>query len=1091
MKVIINKILHWLSISIISLMLVLVVLLTSLHFANPYLKTHQHDLEKFASDLMQHPVSISSVTAGNSGLEPVLKLHDVTIFNNAKTKILLRASELQIGIDLIGSLIKWSIKPGLLVARGFSLSINQDKSGKISISGIKATLDSSVTAANFEFDEILGWLFDQSKIELTDVALIWNLADGEVLKFTNLDLQLYNGILRRDLKINGRLVQKKLPAKFNLDLKLRGDILRQDLDSLTGDVIVEDWTVKLPQSSGKGFSFAVIPKSGDINLTLRYSQVVSSLFRQPLSFDKLKSKIVWQDSKGALDVRISKLKYRDNWLALHGDLKLLFPTDQAGPVVDIQTEFKLTNLARAKLYYPAPLMPPDGVAWLDQAFVSSKPMTGTVVMQGPVAKFPFDNNEGRFIAKVDIRDVHLNYNNDWPSLVNITGKMIFANRSMTIEARNAKITQAPVEFVKAVIPDLDVPILSIDSKINTDASIGLKFVDLSPLKQTLAKKLHAINLMGPMQLLLQMSIPLSPLAKQKETEVDGNIVLHNNYLRPYKLNFGISNVNGELRFTENDFTADKISGDLFGKPVHIKINTLKANKGDAITQVSMVGSATIKDIEKAFAVRLEPYVLGNFQYKGLLKLHGLAEENTFNLHSNLQGIAIDLPEPFAKAAASASKFDATYYFDNEFPRLMVNYNDQINAALAIKKSSAQSSGVLFGEIKVGGAPARVPTAPGMAISGKIKQLDWSVWRNYFSKVEQNFPKGGATIQLVSLNIGELRALGQTLTDLALQARPKGNGWDVALSMPAIQGRIFFPGGVGEQIQGNFQKFYYNFSKEQQSLATVKPQELLPMHFIINDFRYGNKKLSRVEFSTQHLPTGLKIDKFAIDDPNFNLNASGDWLMVGDAQQSFLRGWMSSSNIGELLKQLELTNDLIGGKGEANFSLKWSDAPYSPSLQKVRGSFVMNAKSGQIINLSGKTEAKLGLSKILNMFSLRHLTLDFGDLTKKGFGFDKMTGDIVLTGGNALVNNIMFNGPSAKIFAQGKIGLAAQSYDLILRVTPHITSSIPAAATVIGGPVIGVLSWFVTDIIVDPMLKKITTYTYHVTGSWDNPVVTKQ
>ncbi|CAL7964309.1 conserved hypothetical protein [Gammaproteobacteria bacterium] len=1104
MKAIINKVLHGLGLGIIGIMLVLVLILILLYFADHYIETHHQRLEKFASVLIKQPVSVRKIIVRNKGLEPVLKFYDVAVFNEAKTKVLLQAQELQIGIDLIGSLFGWNIKPGLLVVRGANFSISQDKNGELLVSGIKGTSGGSASDTNFAFAEILKWLFEQSKIDLSDVVLTWSVADGEILKFSNLQLKLYNGVLQHELKINGRFAQKYLPAKFEADLKLRGEILKQAISSLTGDIVIENCLFKSPeQFSGGGFF--VPPVVGDINLLLKHPKVIAKFFRTPLTVESIEGKIIWQNTKDNLDVRIDKFKYQDAWLALRGDLQFLFPpitpdqnAKRMAPVVDIQLEFRLSNLARAKLYYPVTELPPDATVWLDKAFISSKPMMGNMILKGPIDKFPFDHNEGRFLANANIRDVHLNYDDAWPPIEHLNGKLLFANRSMVILTQDAKIMQSPIGLIKATIPDLDIPILSIESVINSDSSAGLKFVNLSPLKETIANKLQAISLTGPMRLDLKMIIPLSSLLSPKEakTKVDGYIALRANYLRPYELNFGLNNIQGELHFTENDLTANKLSGQLFDRPVELTVDTLSA-KADTITRVTVTGSAAITDIEKGFSVKLNPYVAGDFKYRGLLELHDLSQSNVFKLNSDLQGITVDLPEPFAKAATGKSKFGLAYYFGgNKLSRIIVNYNDQINAVLAIKKINVKPWVVLIGEIKFGTAPAAIFETSGIVISGFIKKLDLAVWRSYLSKMENNFTEVGTTIRQIGLKVDELRVLGQVLKKVALQAKPRNNGWEIMLSMATIQGKIFFPLASGVQIQGVFQKLYLDSGKEQQNTAVLKPQDLAPLHFTIDDFRYDNKKFNRVEFVTQpQQPKGLEISKITITDPKFNLTASGNWVSAGDKQQTTLRGKISSVDIGGLLQQLKLTDDLIGGKGEADFSLKWPNTPYNPSLKEVEGTFVVRASNGQIINFSGKTEAKLGLSRVLNLFSLRHLSLDLSDLTKKGFGFDKLESYLEIAHGNAFARKINLDGPIAGVQAKGKIGLVMQDYDIRLSVTPHITSSVPVVVTLLSvsnpiGPLIGLASWVVADKIIAPAIKKATTYTYHITGSWDNPTIKK-
>ena len=1069
-------------------MLLLLVLFASLRFVNPYLTERHHDFEHFVSKLIQQPISVKQIIISNHGFEPVLQLNDVAVFNDAKTKKLLHVRKLQVGVDLINSILTWSIRPGLLVVNGTDFSVYQDHNRKIRVVGFKSGFNSDTHSAFA--DEILKWFFEQSRIDFSDITLAYHLADKTTLQFTNLNLQLDNGTLQHGLKINGMLKQKSLPVKFNVNLKLRGNILKRNIFSLIGEVIVEDGVFKL-STKGLGGHDYIVPQSGNINLLTKRTKIVSDMVRQPLLFDVLSGGVVWQNNKNGLNVKISKFKCRDRWLSLYGKMQLLFYPDVKMPVVDMHLTFKLLDLAKAKLYYPITELPAKATAWLDRAFVSSKPMTGTMILNGPFAKFPFDNNEGRFLVDATIRDVHLDYNPQWPLVENLNGKMVFSNRSMVITTRNASIVNAPVALIKATIPDLDQPVLNIDSTIRTDSKVGLKFINLSPLKEKFAQRLQDTKINGPMRLVLNMDIPLTDLVSQKDTKINGRIILHENHLQPYALSFGVSDLEGELTFTEDDLTAHEISGELFDRPVQIAVNTLHEKNDDTVTQITLNGSAVVKDIGKNFGVSFDSYVSGEFKYQALLKLYSFAKQNTLELNSDLKEVAINLPAPFAKNVNAQSDFNFKFYFGGKkLSRLAVDYDNQVHAVLAMKKLKTGLWKLFGGEVAFGTKqPDITAINSGVVVSGVLEKLDWAVWRDYFSKTKKkHLGDISALIKQVKLKIDSLHIFDRVFNQVMIDARPKKDGWEIMLAMPVLKGKIFFPDNEKAQIEGFFDKL--DLGKDSQGISSLKPQDLLPLRFIVNNLHYGKQILRRVEFVSERKADGVKINKLVIEDPLFKLDANGDWSAVGDKQHTMLRGKLSSSDIGDLLRKFDLTDNLVECKGEVDFVLKWPGAPYDPSLKQIGGDVIIHARNGSIINLSKKTERQLGIGKILNMFSLRHFAMDFRDLTKKGFSFDQLDGSFELAKGNVLVKSLMLDGPVALVKSHGKIGMAAKNYDIILSVTPHITSSVPVIAAIAVNPVIGLVSWLVADKILAPGIHKISTYHYHVTGSWDNPKVQK-
>ena len=47
----------------------------------------------------------------------------------------------------------------------------------------------------------------------------------------------------------------------------------------------------------------------------------------------------------------------------------------------------------------------------------------------------------------------------------------------------------------------------------------------------------------------------------------------------------------------------------------------------------MVGGAAIKDIEKAFSVKLNPYIAGDFKYRAMLDLYNTKQGSVFKYSS--------------------------------------------------------------------------------------------------------------------------------------------------------------------------------------------------------------------------------------------------------------------------------------------------------------------------------------------------------------------------------------------------------------------------------------------------------------------------
>jgi len=131
-------------------------------------------------------------------------------------------------------------------------------------------------------------------------------------------------------------------------------------------------------------------------------------------------------------------------------------------------------------------------------------------------------------------------------------------------------------------------------------------------------------------------------------------------------------------------------------------------------------------------------------------------------------------------------------------------------------------------------------------------------------------------------------------------------------------------------------------------------------------------------------------------------------------------------------------------------------------------------------------------RLLGLVSLielpRRLSLDFGDVFRKGLAFDSITGDFHLADGNATTTNLFMKGPAANISITGRTGLRAKDFDQQVWVMPHVGNSLPLVGAVVGGP-LGAAAGFAVQGLLGGRFSKAASARYQITGSWDKPVMT--
>ena len=287
--------------------------------------------------------------------------------------------------------------------------------------------------------------------------------------------------------------------------------------------------------------------------------------------------------------------------------------------------------------------------------------------------------------------------------------------------------------------------------------------------------------------------------------------------------------------------------------------------------------------------------------------------------------------------------------------------------------------------------------------------------------------------------------------------------------------------------------FVSFSSDTKTKSSINPGDVPPLDLRFKNFIYGDKPFGAVSLLTAPGQNVLQIKRLNLDVANTHLLATGQWQQAGQGHQTTLNGNLQSDNIGAALKTWRVTGSVLGGRGTTAFALSWPSAAHDFNAKQLNGNFSLAFGKGSIIDIGQSKEAEMGVGRILNLLSLqsipRRLTLDFSDLTQKGFPFDEMKGNFSIQNGNAFTSNAYLHGPIAKVEIKGRIGLGNKDYNLLMMTTPYLTSSLPIAATIVGGPIVGAATWL-GDKVLGGIVNKIATSTYSVKGSWDNPVIEK-
>ena len=508
------------------------------------------------------------------------------------------------------------------------------------------------------------------------------------------------------------------------------------------------------------------------------------------------------------------------------------------------------------------------------------------------------------------------------------------------------------------------------------------------------------------------------------------------------------------------------------------------------------------------------------------------------LSSNLQGLGLNLPLPFGKAVDTVLplRYENTLVArpaasgaSPKQDQLLVELGRLASLAF-VRDLSGPEPRVLRGSIGVGLATGESAPQPerGVAANINLASLNIDSWEAVMSSAagvslaSTDSPNGEAasaqgyfpTVMAVRAN--ELIAGGRTFQRVVVGGVREGMNWRANVSADQLNGYVEYrqPSGAGDgRVYARLSRLALApaAARDVEELLDKQPASIPALDIVVDDFELRGKKLGRVEVEAINRGSGSapresgprewRLNKLNFTTPEASFSASGAWAAAapgsaggtapqrrdGDRRRMDMNFRLDIADAGSLLARLGMKDVIRRGKGKIEGQVGWQGSPLSPDYPSLDGQFNLSVESGQFL------KADPGIAKLFGVLSLqslpRRLTLDFRDVFSEGFAFDFVRGDVAISKGIALTNNLQMKGVNAAVLMEGSADIDRETQDLRVIVVPEIdglTASLVATAI---NPALGLGTVLAQLVLRRPMMQA-ATQEFHVDGTWTDPRVTK-
>ncbi|HHJ14921.1 MAG TPA: TIGR02099 family protein [Gammaproteobacteria bacterium] len=812
------------------------------------------------------------------------------------------------------------------------------------------------------------------------------------------------------------------------------------------------------------------------------------IFSRPLALDRLTGTLEWQTGPERWSLSGQRLRLVSGPLVADARLGVQAREGQP-PWIDLQIAAPGLPMERVRDFLPDRRMKPKLHKWLAGAFQAGEARDLRFLLQGPLDRLPFDQGEGRMEARFSFADTRLDYHPLWGRLEQLDGRAHFDGRHMEIEAERATLLDARVERVVARIDNLARAMLEIEGTVSGTLEALLAYIEHSPLKARFGSLVERIRTEGDARLQLGLKVPL---AKGIGTlAVEGELAFSDNLLQVVDSDVRLQGVQGRLQFTRHEVRARDIRAQLYGVPVTLAV--YPEGEGDGRrTLVQVDGRLPVVEKLATLLPATKDYLQGNSHWQARLALpmNRSAGPIRLALHSDLQGIAIHLPTPLGKTA-EASLEARIGWVPGQTSTVPVEVSLGARAALKVLLPAHTDASLRVG-LHLGEGAAALPAAPGLRIDGRIEHLDLDAW---IATLREAAARGGEAPGVplsTRLDIGRVSLFGYAAGALALSSE-REDPWLFHVTGRDMEGEARWrpaTAGGAPRLELRLERLFAlpeaggRAPPARERVSALTPERLPDLDFDIASLRIGARELGHVQLRGRRVPEGVEYPLISVDCPAIVLTGKASWLRRNDSQATHIEADIQGGELGRFIRLAGGSATVEGGKMKGRVVLDWTGNPGDFSLATVEGELKLKTGKGRL------NDVKEGAGKLLNLISLgslqRRLALDFSDLTKEGFAFDQMKGHFVLMDGNAYTEDFEIRGSSAIIRISGRTGLAARDYDQLVKVVPQLSSGLPLAGVIAGGPAVGA-AVLLAERLVGKEFNRQLEVRYRVTGTWDAPV----
>jgi len=845
---------------------------------------------------------------------------------------------------------------------------------------------------------------------------------------------------------------------------------------------------------------------------------------------------------------VNNIELFSDELTLSADVGVIIPKNGLSQM-SLSADINNVDVKKANLYYPELLMGEDLIDYLNNALLAGEVSQAQVLFNGPLAKFPFEDQSGIFTVNAELTHSTFKFAQDWPAIEKFAANLNFTNNGMLITGREGQLSGLNVSGVEAGIKNLtneQILTVAVDIK-ETSPDLVTKLMLASPLADTVGETLTQVVIDKPITGRFDLTLPLN---SNDQALAKGHINFKDNLVSLQSPEMNFTQVNGQLSYHNDQITAQGLSLKWQELPLSLSV---KAQDEDEhyLTNLIIEAQWLDKNWQTKVPDSMQKYASGQVNWQGDLSLfmaHNGGFSYQFDINSNLEQTQLALPAPYAKSIGNKQPLIASVIGQKNQSIINANLGKQLSFYGVLNHDDIHFSQA---HLILGDEQMLFPT-DGFHITTKLAQADFFQWQPFVSDIldslitDENDGLNGSENSSVNAqtanrsllskperirgSIGELKLAGeQSLTDVTFNLLDKEQWWQLQLNAKEARTEIkFLPDWLegGIEVNADFihlanlkmtelsltkstdkskignDKQDLTSQSSMSPLAVNKPEDLVvnkPDEAI--DYDHIFKSIPPIRFNC----ASCKLGSLDLGNVVFDVKREGQDLIKlnrffakrGKTKVAFDAQWMnnakqSSTNIVGLFDLQDLGREIEKFGFTSDIKDSGAKSDFNLNWQGAPFELSRETLNGDLsIELDDgylvEVPDKARIFSILSLQSMvRKLTLDFRDIFSDGMFYSEIKGNFDIKDGVLYTDNTRMKGAAGDLSIKGNIELAQEILDYRMSYKPNYTSSVPAIAWIATlNPVVFLMGIALDEAIISKVWSELN---YEITGTIDDPVL---